>query len=180
MRAYYYDNLLGDQRLAHDYVPSRPVPLATLEALGVNYWPIPVEGYEKEIDNIATANGYKNRDTINVSKEGMGDAYETKIRSFFEEHLHEDDEIRYILSGSGFFDVREASSDAWIRIGVEAGDLLVIPAGIYHRFTLDEKDNIKALRLFKDEPKWTPYNRSDKTEVNPYRIDYLKKVEVKA
>lgn len=64
-------------------------------------------------------------------------------------HMHEDEEIRYILSGSGFFDIRETPTDAWMRLAVEPGDLIVIPAGIYHRFTLDEADKIKALRLFK-------------------------------
>ncbi|KAF8638799.1 hypothetical protein AX17_001858 [Amanita inopinata Kibby_2008] len=176
MRAYYYDNLPGDQRLVHDCNPSRPVSLDVLTSLGVNYWSIPVEGHEGRIDKIAIEQGYKNRDMINVSKEGLGEVYEEKIRGFFQEHLHEDEEIRYILSGSGFFDVRETPSDAWIRIAVEPGDLLVIPAGIYHRFTLDELDNIKALRLFKDEPRWVPHNRGKETDANPYRIKYLEKL----
>ncbi|KAF9500636.1 Acireductone dioxygenase [Pleurotus eryngii] len=180
MRAYYFDNLPGDQRLPHDYVPSRPVPPALLESIGVKYWEIPIEGYEARIDAIAKEQDYKNRDMINVSKEGMGEVYEDKIKGFFQEHMHEDEEIRYILSGSGFFDVRESPSDAWIRIAVVPGDLIVIPAGIYHRFTLDETNNIKALRLFKDEPKWIPHNRGPTTDVNPYRVDYLKSIGVGA
>lgn len=73
MRAYYFDNIPGDQRLPHDYVPSRPVSDATLAAINVKHWHIPVEGYETRIDALAKEQGYKNRDTINVSKEGMGE-----------------------------------------------------------------------------------------------------------
>ncbi|KAI0253621.1 ARD/ARD' family-domain-containing protein [Lactifluus subvellereus] len=87
--------------------------------------------------------------------------------------MHEDEEIRYILSGSGFLDIREHPSDEWIRIHVLPGDLLVIPAGIYHRFTLDESNQVKALRLFKEEPKWTPYVRSPETDSNAYHVQYI-------
>ncbi|KAF8658420.1 hypothetical protein AX16_001971 [Volvariella volvacea WC 439] len=180
MRAYYFDNLSGDQRLPHDCVPSHPVSQETLEGLGVKYWYIPVDGYEEKLDAIAKERGYKNRDTINVSKEGLGEVYEEKIKTFFHEHMHEDEEIRYILSGSGFFDVRESPSDAWIRIAVQASDLLVIPAGIYHRFTLDEANNIKALRLFQDEPKWIPHNRGPATDANAHRLEYLKSIGITA
>ncbi|KAJ6464980.1 ARD/ARD' family-domain-containing protein, partial [Mycena sanguinolenta] len=160
----YFDNLFTDQRLP------RPVSADTLVKLGVLSWHIPVDGHEAgddfEVNKVAKERGYKNRDVINVSQEGIGAVYEEKIRGFFEEQMHEDEEIRYILSGSGFFDVRECAADAtpptdaWIHIAVASSDLLVLPAGIYHRFTLDTKDQIRTLRLFKDEPKWIPHARS--------------------
>ena len=100
------------------------------------------------------------------------------MKSFFTEHLHDDDEIRLIVEGSGSFDVRDRN-DEWIRIHTTVGDLIVIPAGIYHRFILDTSNYIKAMRIFKEDPKWTPINRSMDAEKNMNRIEYLKSTGIK-
>ena len=64
--------------------------------------------------------------------------------------MHEDEETRFALDESGLFDLREhGENEEWIRVHVTPGDLLVVPAGIYHRFTLDEGDRIRAMGLSK-------------------------------
>jgi hypothetical protein len=42
------------------------------------------------------------QDILQVSPEKL-ENYETKIRKFYEEHIHTDEEIRYCLDGSGQF-----------------------------------------------------------------------------
>lgn len=86
MRAYYFDDLAGDQRLAHDSGES--VAEADLAKLGVLYWHIPLDAnHETRIDELAAERGYKNRDTIRVTKEGLGEQYEAKLKMFFEEYV---------------------------------------------------------------------------------------------
>ncbi|KAI9689538.1 MAG: 1,2-dihydroxy-3-keto-5-methylthiopentene dioxygenase [Bathelium mastoideum] len=171
MKAYWYDNEPGDQRLPHD--SGRLVEPSYLSSLGVLYRSFPNVGDPSSVDDLARERDYKNRDTICVSPATMGEAYESKVKMFFNEHLHEDEEIRYILDGAGYFDVR-SEGDEWVRLRLEKGDLIVLPSGIYHRFTSDEQNYTKAMRLFKDEPKWTPLNRGTDTDDNQYRKDYLK------
>ncbi|OLN81513.1 1,2-dihydroxy-3-keto-5-methylthiopentene dioxygenase [Colletotrichum chlorophyti] len=127
MRAYWYDNSDGDQRQEHD--SGREVTTDDLKKLGVYYHKIPnLDG----VNQLAAERGYKNRDEIIVSPEKMGDVYEEKVKSFFHEHLHEDEEIRYVRDGRGYFDVRNVD-DEW-------DDLIILPPGIYHRFTTDESN----------------------------------------
>ncbi|KAK3302111.1 Acireductone dioxygenase ARD family [Chaetomium strumarium] len=167
MKAYFYDNLPGDQRLPHD--SGTALSESELSSIGVLYYRIPeLSG----VDALAAERGYKNRDEITVSPEKMGDAYESKVKMFFDEHLHEDEEIRYVRDGRGYFDVRDRD-DRWVRIQLEKDDLIILPAGIYHRFTTDETNYIHAMRLFKEEPKWTPLNRSNELDTNPYRKEYV-------
>ena len=113
-----------------------------LDKLGVFYHRCPTIA---AVDQIAEERSYKNRDEITVSPAKMGDIYEEKVKMFFNEHLHEDEEIRYILDGEGFFDVRDLANQ-WVRIRLEKDDLIVLPAGIFHRFTTDSKN--VGLRCF--------------------------------
>jgi len=137
MKAYWYDNQPGDQRLAHD--SGRSVDPTYLSNLGIRHYEFPDD--LDSVNRIAAERHYKNRDQIEISPDLLP-GYEEKVKNFFHEHLHEDEEIRYILAGGGYFDVRSEKDD-WVRIRLEKGDLMIMPAGIYHRFTTDEQ-NVRA------------------------------------
>ncbi|KAK4703331.1 hypothetical protein P7C70_g2883, partial [Phenoliferia sp. Uapishka_3] len=173
MKAWIFDDLPGDQRAPHNSGDSSPVDLAALAKLGL----LAKSDVDMDaVEVVVKERNYKNRDVIKVSKEGLGDLYESKLLGFFREHMHEDEEIRYIQEGEGYFDVRDSTDARWIRVSMLPGDLLVLPAGIYHRFTLTDSNYVQALRLFKDEPKWIPYDRSTETDANPYRKEYVEEV----
>lgn len=53
--------------------------------------------------------------------------------------------------GEGYFDVRD-QKDQWIRVAVKKGGMIILPAGMYHRFTLDSDNYIKVLHLFSLAP----------------------------
>ncbi|KAI5938661.1 acireductone dioxygenase [Manis javanica] len=174
VQAWYMDTSADDPRRPHRAEPSRAVGLEQLRRLGVHYWKLDADKFENdpELEKIRKERNYSWMDIITICKDKLPN-YEEKIKMFYEEHLHLDDEIRYILDGSGYFDVRD-QEDNWIRIFMEKGDMITLPAGIYHRFTLDEKNYVKAMRLFVGEPVWTAYNRpADHLEARAQYMGFL-------
>ena len=113
--------------------------------------------YQPTMDWLKNKNGYIEQDIVEL-KPAMPNLEEI-CNKFIDEHRHDEDEVRFILLGEGIFDIR-SSKDQWMRVKVEQGDLIVVPAGRYHRFTLTEKKTICCVRLFKDKSGWVPAYRS--------------------
>ncbi|XP_076253084.1 acireductone dioxygenase-like [Rhynchophorus ferrugineus] len=160
VQAWYMNEEPYDKREEHHKNPPEFVPLDDLFKLtGVEYYKLDINNLKSDetLENIKKERGYTYEDQITISPEHLPN-YEEKLKIFYSEHIHTDEEIRLCVEGSGYFDVRD-KNDSWIRVLVIPGDLLIVPAGIYHRFTLDTKNYIIARRFFVGEPVWTPYNR---------------------
>jgi len=178
------DSACVDQCHANRAAPERLLPWSVLDTLGVYHRKLDGTAEDPQLGEIRETHGYNYHDVCTVSEAGMGaEKYAKMKKIFYEEHFHEDDEVRYVMDGSGYFDVRDdrripqgkdgsGTCGKWLRIQVTKGDLINLPAGMYHRFTTDENDAIVAMRLFSGEPVWTALPPDAK---NVKRIAYVDK-----
>src|SRR6059036_755780 len=128
------------------WVPSRTVaPDAAAEEI--------LTVYSGEIENHKAQGGYVTADVIDVHPRTAG--LEQMLAKFSREHWHSDDEVRFIIHGSGLFHIHPQSGPV-IAIEVGAGDLLRVPKGTWHWFDLCGDRTIRAIRLFQDPAGWAP------------------------
>lgn len=133
-----------------------PISVDELASNDVIYRAMPVDDYVAPLEAFMRAQGYRTRDEIQLSPATPNlAAIEAK---FDREHLHNDDEVRYVLEGEGIFDIR-SKDDRWMRVIVQVGDLISVPKDRHHRFLLTERKQIRCARLFVDESGWTPHYR---------------------
>lgn len=138
--------------------PESTVDRAELAKIGVLYEQLEVDpvDYQPTMDRLKGERGYVTQDIIELRPDTPN--LDGLCAKFKDEHLHTDDEVRFVLEGEGIFDLR-SEEGRWIRAEVEKGDLLVVPAGLYHRFFLTDRRQIRCVRLFKDSSGWTPIYR---------------------
>lgn len=75
------------------------------------------------------------------------------LDNFRREHHHSEDEVRFVVDGHGIFAIR-GKSGRYFDVEVGPGDLINVPAGTRHWFTLAADSRIKCIRLFQDPSGW--------------------------
>jgi len=97
--------------------------------------------------------GYQSRDLI-VLHPNVPNLDEL-LAKFDRIHTHAEDEVRYVLDGTGVFGFVHPDGSQ-VELTVEAGDYISVPAGAEHWFYLTTQRRIKAIRYFTGTAGWIP------------------------
>jgi len=109
--------------------------------------------FASEIETMKQAGGYTTADVVDVTPETPN--LDAMLHKFDREHTHSEDEVRFILAGRGVFFLRK--EDHVVSVEVGPGDMIRVPRGTTHWFTLCEDRRIRAIRWFQDTTGWTPH-----------------------
>jgi 1,2-dihydroxy-3-keto-5-methylthiopentene dioxygenase len=147
-------------------IDAEPEIRASLAELGIDYerWSLDrvpadcsadqvLEAYGTEIEAMKQRGGYVTADVIDVNPATPN--LDAMLARFDKEHTHSEDEVRFILSGRGIFFLHIQGRVASVEVG--PGDMLRVPRGTTHWFTLCEDRRIRAIRWFQDTTGWTPH-----------------------
>jgi|SRR5699024_6136400 len=115
--------------------------------------------FQDEIRALCAQRGYQTADVIALTPqtENLDDL----LAKFDKEHIHTEDEVRFTVSGRGIFAIR-GTDDELYDIEVHPGDLLVVPEGTKHYFTLCDDRQIQCIRLFTDTSGWVAHYVDEK------------------
>ena len=121
-----------------------------------------LRAYGEEIDQMKQRGGYVTADVIDVTPQTPN--LDVMLAKFDKEHTHSEDEVRFILAGRGIFFL--ALEKGVAAIEVHPGDMLRVPRGTRHWFTLCADRRIRAIRWFQDTTGWTPHYTGSGVDAN--------------
>ena len=140
--AWLIPDMVEDQFAPNRLEPNISVSVEELGKIGISYWKMDADSYsypiqavpwdpsdatDPKLQGLRDDRGYSYADIITVHPDHLPD-FDLKVKAFFEEHIHDAEEIRYALGGSGYFDVRDLQ-DRWVRVRIKKGDLMTLPEG---------------------------------------------------
>ena len=112
-----------------------------------------LQGHDHYFGQLREEAGYQTRDLIVLNPDLPG--LDGMLARFDKIHTHDDDEVRYIVDGEGMFGF-VLPDGAQVRITVQPGEYINVPADTEHWFELTAAKRIKAVRYFTTTEGWTP------------------------
>jgi 1,2-dihydroxy-3-keto-5-methylthiopentene dioxygenase len=112
--------------------------------------PLVLDAYRSEVGRLKAECGYRAADVVRLRR-GAENAAAARAK-FLDEHIHDEDEVRFFVEGRGAFYLRAESGVH--RVVCERGDLLGVPAGTRHWFDMGPDPEFTAIRLFTDPAGW--------------------------
>jgi len=117
-----------------------------------------LNAYARDIDALKRRAGYQSADVVRMTPDHPDrDAMRAK---FLSEHVHDDDEVRFFVEGTGAFYLRD--DDRVLRITCMRDDLLSVPKGLRHWFDMGPAPAFCAIRLFTTPDGWVARFTGDK------------------
>ena len=117
---------------------------------------------QNRFEELKREKGYQTRDMVVIHEDipGLADM----LAKFDKIHTHSDDEVRYILAGTGYFGFVEADGKQFL-LEVSGGDYINVPANAEHWFEMRGCTRCKAARYFIDTSGWTPHYTGRRREI---------------
>jgi 1,2-dihydroxy-3-keto-5-methylthiopentene dioxygenase len=110
--------------------------------------------YSGEIELVKKRGGFVTADVINVNPATPN--LDAMLQKFNKEHTHDEDEVRFTVSGRGIFHLHPEGGPVF-GVTVETGDMINVPRGTKHWFNLCDDRHIRCIRFFEDPSGWTPH-----------------------
>lgn len=114
--------------------------------------------FADEVAALSEQGGYVTADVIALRPDTPN--LEAMLARFDKEHLHTEDEVRFVVDGRGVFTIHTEDGVVF-DVEVHPGDLLVVPTDTWHWFTLCDDRQIKCIRIFQSKDGWTPHYRGE-------------------
>ncbi|KJH50560.1 ARD/ARD' family protein [Dictyocaulus viviparus] len=145
----------GDRRLPHHIFPPKKITVDQLFQLTGVVDMNDTTAMKKRLSRVKSEREVNSSDLLTIN-DSIPDFDEKvivmgKLEEYYEPTTKNLDVVALVMDGNCYYDI-EPEEDEWIRIHLERGDLIVIPKGVSHRFTVTPQNYVQIQRFLPKKP----------------------------